>query len=118
MEHKVKFTPEKIATLTKALTPALAKFGTEYMQTHKATLTISSSLRSGQGFISQATGTYSISNSELEKITNKMNKASLKVSNTTVKTAKGKGMSNTEITGKLNAFANRLAAKLLIKLQL
>ena len=113
MEHKVKFTPEKIATLTKALTPALAKLGPEYMRTHKATLTreLSSSLRSGQGFISQATGTYSISNSELEKITNKMNKASLEVSNTTVKTAIGKGMSNTEITGKLNAFAKEAGGK-------
>ena len=112
MEHKVKFTPEKIATLTKALAPALAKFGPEYMQTHKATLTreLSSSLRSGQGFISQATGTYSISNSELEKITNKMNKVSLEVSNTTVKTAIGR-MSESEITGKLNAFAKEAGGK-------
>lgn len=112
MEHKVKFTPEKIATLTKALAPALAKFGPEYMQTHKATLTreLSSSLRSGQGFISQATGTYSISNSELEKITNKMNKASLEVSNNTVKTVIGR-MSDSEITGKLNAFAKEAGGK-------
>ena len=111
-QHKVKFTPERVEKLMKNLVPTLTKLGPEYLEAHKATLTreLSSSLRSGQGFISQATGTYSISNSELEKITNKMNKASLEVSNNTVKTVIGR-MSDSEITGKLNAFAKEAGGK-------
>jgi len=117
-KNRVKFTPEKIAALTKTLTPALAKFSPEYMETHKLKLTreLSSSLRSGQGFISQATGTYNISNRELEKITNKMDKASQEVSNTTVKNAiREREMSNPDITVKLNAFAKETGGETFYK---
>ena len=113
-KHGVDLTPERVEKLMKNLVPTLTKLGPEYMETHKLKLTreLSSSLRSGQGFISQATGTYNISNRELVKITNKMDKASQEVSNTTVKNARReREMSNPDITVKLNVFVKETDGK-------
>ncbi len=70
--HKI--TPERVEKITKALAPTLAKLGPEYLEKNKDGLIkeLTDSLKSGQGYSTSFTGSYTVSTAELEKIATKM----------------------------------------------
>jgi len=72
--HKI--TPERVAKITKALAPTLAKLGADYLEKNQAGLTkdLVASLKAGQGYSTSFTGSYTVSTAELGKIAAKMEK--------------------------------------------
>ena len=75
-EHKVKFTPERVEKITKALAPTLAKLGPEYLEQNKADLTkeLTKTLKSEQSYSTAFTGSYTVSTNSLNKIATKLEK--------------------------------------------
>lgn len=72
--HRI--TPERVAKITKALAPTLAKLGADYLEKNQAGLTkdLVASLKAGQGYSTSFTGIYTVSTAELGKIAAKMEK--------------------------------------------
>ena len=72
--HRI--TPERVAKITKALAPTLAKLGADYLEKNQAGLTkdLVASLKAGQGYSTSFTGSYTVSTAELGKIAAKMEK--------------------------------------------
>ncbi len=72
--HRI--TPERVAKITKALAPTLAKLGADYLEKNQAGLTkdLVASLKAGQGYSTSFTGNYTVSTAELGKIAVKMEK--------------------------------------------
>ncbi len=111
-EQKVKFTPERVEKITKALVPTLAKLGPEYIEKNKGELTqeLATSLKSGQSYSTSFTGNYTVSTSELGKVASKMEKQHQpKAETASVKKIESivfkRLMTNEDIAKKLNSFA-------------
>jgi hypothetical protein len=111
-EQNVKFTPERVEKITRALAPTLAKLGPEYLEVHKKELTeeLVTSLKSEQSYSTRFTGSYTVSTSSLEKMAAKLEKQHQpQAEKASVKEVEGTiyklGMKNTDIQDKLNEFA-------------
>ena len=113
-EQKVKFTPERVEKITKALAPTLAKLGPEYLEKHKGELTqgLVTSLKSEQSYSTSFTRSYTVSTSSLNKIATKLEKQHQpQADGASVKKIEGalikNEMTNGDIATKLNSFAQK-----------
>jgi hypothetical protein len=113
-EQKVKFTPERVEKITKALAPTLAKLGPEYLEMHKKDLTqeLVTSLKSEQSYSTSFTGSYTVSTSSLGKIAAKLEKQHQpQAEKASVKKVEGALIKNaltTEVMAeRINAFAQK-----------
>ena len=113
-EQKVKFTPERVEKITKALAPTLVKLGPEYLEKHKGELTqgLVTSLKSEQTYSTIFTRSYTVSTSSLNKIATKLEKQHQpQADGASVKKIEGalmkNGMTSGDIATKLNSFAQK-----------
>ncbi len=107
-------TAERVEKINIALAPTLAKLGPEYLEQNKGDLAkeLTTSLKSGQGYSTSFTGSYTVSTEELGKIATKMGKQHQpKAQLASVEQVKdllfNNVMTNGDIAAKLNSFTKK-----------